>query len=145
LQKMFTDYNIDYFACCMMLAHQIHEFGIFEKLLLNEVPLFIKNNKKFFTSLPVASTKTGISISALKSGAKIIKNLSEPDPFNNLQFCVSSNVEPNVPFFPAAYHFSEKPVFSIALEMADEVIQVIDLSPYDKDHAMVIAKYLEKN
>lgn len=26
-----------------------------------------------------------------------------------------------------------------------EIIQVIDLSPYDKDHAMVIAKYLEKN
>jgi fibrillarin-like pre-rRNA processing protein len=26
-----------------------------------------------------------------------------------------------------------------------EIIQVIDLSPYDKDHVMVIAKYLEKN
>lgn len=26
-----------------------------------------------------------------------------------------------------------------------EIIQVIDLMPYDKDHAMVIAKYLEKN
>jgi fibrillarin-like pre-rRNA processing protein len=26
-----------------------------------------------------------------------------------------------------------------------EIIQVIDLIPYDKDHAMVIAKYLEKN
>ena len=26
-----------------------------------------------------------------------------------------------------------------------EIIQVIDLSPYDKDHAMVIAKYLEKH
>jgi fibrillarin-like pre-rRNA processing protein len=26
-----------------------------------------------------------------------------------------------------------------------EIIQVIDLFPYDKDHAMVIAKYLEKN
>ena len=26
-----------------------------------------------------------------------------------------------------------------------EIIQLVDLSPYDKDHAMVIAKYLEKN
>jgi len=26
-----------------------------------------------------------------------------------------------------------------------KIIQIIDLSPYDKDHAMVIAKYLEKN
>ncbi len=144
LQKMFTDYNIDYFACCMMLAHQIQEFGIFEKLLLNEVPIFIKNNKNFFTSLPVASTKTGISISALKSGAKIIKNLSKQDPFNNLQFCVSSNVEPNIPFFPAAYHFSEKPAFSIALEMADEVIHVIEESKSIKDaQDNLLAKFNE--
>ncbi len=26
-----------------------------------------------------------------------------------------------------------------------EILQVIDLTPYDKDHAMVIAKYIEKN
>ena len=26
-----------------------------------------------------------------------------------------------------------------------EIIQNIDLTPYDKDHAMVIAKYLENN
>ena len=31
------------------------------------------------------------------------------------------------------------------LQKKFEIIQVIDLSPYDKDHAMVIAKYLEKN
>ena len=26
-----------------------------------------------------------------------------------------------------------------------EIIQIIDLAPYDKDHAMIIAKYIEKN
>lgn len=31
------------------------------------------------------------------------------------------------------------------LKNSFELIQVMDLSPYDKDHAMVIAKYLEKN
>ena len=31
------------------------------------------------------------------------------------------------------------------LKESFEIIQAIDLSPYDKDHAMVIAKYLEKN
>ncbi|MFX1278918.1 MAG: DUF711 family protein [Promethearchaeota archaeon] len=128
LQDMFNDYGFDYFACCMMLTHQFPELGIFERLLLNEVPNFVKSTDGFFTSLPVASTRDGLNISALKSGAKIIKQLSEPDPFKNLNFCVSANVGPNFPFFPAAYHFSDKPAFSIALEMADEVIEVIEQS-----------------
>ncbi|MFX0139161.1 MAG: DUF711 family protein, partial [Candidatus Hodarchaeota archaeon] len=144
LQDIFKDYGFDYFACCMMLANQIQELGIFEKLLLNEVPQFIKNNNIFFTSLPVASTKNGINITALKSGAKIIKALSEPDPFNNLQFCVSANVGPNVPFFPAAYHLTKKPAFSIALEMADEVINVIEESNTLKNAQLnLLAKFNE--
>ncbi|MEE9378916.1 MAG: DUF711 family protein [Candidatus Lokiarchaeia archaeon] len=144
LQDILKDYKFDYFACCMMLASTIQEMGIFEKLLLNEVPQFIKNHDIFFTSLPVASTKNGINIAALKSGAKIIKELSEPDPFKNLQFCVSANVGPNVPFFPAAYHFSEKPAFSLALEMADEVINAIEESETLKDAQLnMLAKFNE--
>ncbi|MFW9822964.1 MAG: DUF711 family protein, partial [Candidatus Thorarchaeota archaeon] len=107
--------------------------GIFEKLLLEEVPNFIKNTEIFFTSLHVASTREGINIAALKSGAKIIKQLSEPDPFKNLNFCVSANVGPNFPFFPAAYHFSDKPAFSLALEMADEVVGAIEKSESIRD------------
>ena len=133
LQDMFKDYEFDYFACAMMLADKIQELGIFEKLLLDEVPNFIKNTDIFFSSLPVASTREGINISALKSGAKIIKHLSDPDPFKNLNFCVSANVGPNFPFFPAAYHFSEKPAFSLALEMADEVVDAIGKSSTIKE------------
>ncbi|MHA2088559.1 MAG: DUF711 family protein, partial [Promethearchaeota archaeon] len=133
LQDMFKDYEFDYFACAMMLADKIQELGIFEKLLLDQVPQFINNTDIFFTSLPVASTREGINISALKSGAKIIKQLSDPDPFKNLNFCVSANVGPNFPFFPAAYHFSEKPAFSLALEMADEVVSAIEKSNTIKD------------
>jgi uncharacterized protein (UPF0210 family) len=128
LQDIFRDYGFDYFACCMMLTHQLPELGIFERLLLNEVPNFIKDTENLFTSLPVASTREGLNISALKSGAQIIKQLSEPDPFKNLNFCISANVGPNFPFFPAAYHFSDKPSFSLALEMADEVIDAIEKS-----------------
>ncbi|MFX1377671.1 MAG: DUF711 family protein [Promethearchaeota archaeon] len=128
LQDVFMDYDINYFACAIMRADQMQELGIFEKLLLNEVPHFIQNKRNFFTSLPVASTEKGINLTALRSGAKIIKSSSDPDPFNNLQFCISTNVGPNTPFFPAAYHLSEKPGFSLALEMADEVVNVIEQS-----------------
>ncbi len=144
LQDVFKDYGIDYFACAMMRADHIQELGIFEKLLLNEVPQLIQNKRKFFTSLPVASTEKGINLAALRSGAKIIKSLSDPDPFNNLQFCISSNVGPNIPFFPAAYHLSEKPAFSLALEMADEVINAIEASDSLKDAQMnLLAKFNE--
>ncbi|MFX1502825.1 MAG: DUF711 family protein [Promethearchaeota archaeon] len=144
LQDLFKDYGFDYFACCMMRGDLIQELGIFEKLLLNEVPQFIKNHSNFFTSLPVASTEKGINLAAIKSGAKIIKELSDPDPFNNLQFCISANVGPNVPFFPAAYHFSEKPGFSLALEMADEVIAIIEESSSLKDAQLnLLAKFNE--
>lgn len=126
IKNLFDRYYIDYFACCSMLADKLETFGIFEKLLLNEIPQYIKNFDYLFSSINVASTNKGINLSALKSSAKIIKTLSA-DPFKNLNFCVSSNVVPelNVPFFPASYHSSDVPGFSLALEMADEVIKII--------------------
>jgi hypothetical protein len=111
-----------------MADEQIQKYGIYEKLLLNEVPNFIKRREKFFTSIHVASKENGINLSALRSSAKIIKSLSIPDPFKNLNFCVSSNVSPDTPFFPAAYHISENPSVGLALEMADEVVDVFESS-----------------
>lgn len=129
IEYLVSNFDFDYFACCTVLADQhIEKYGIYEKLLLGEVPSFIMRRQKFFTSLLAASSQYGINLSALRSGAKIIKKLSNPDPFNNLQFCVSSNVKPDTPFFPAAYHVSEKPAFSLALEMADEVVEVFEQS-----------------
>lgn len=124
ISHLLKQHEFDYLAVCMMLADELKEFGIVERLLLNEVPEFINKHDTFFTSLPVASTKNGINLAALKSAAKIIKENAIRDPFSNLKFCISSNVKPDTPFFPAAYHRSENPSFSIALEMADEVIRV---------------------
>lgn len=127
IERYVEYYNFDYFACCSVLAdQQIEKYGVYEKLLLNELPSFIKRKEKLFTSLPVGSTENGINLSALRSSAKIIKDLSNPDPFKNLNFCVSANVKPDTPFFPASYHLDEKPCFSLALEMADEVVKVFE-------------------
>jgi len=127
IENLITKYEIDYFSSCAVLADlQMTKYGIYESLFLNEVPAFIKRKEKFFSSLHVASNENGINLSALKSGAKIIKKLSDPDPFDNLRFCVSTNVKPDTPFFPAAYHILETPSFSIALEMADEVVGVFE-------------------
>jgi len=126
-ERIVSKYEFDYFASCALMAdQQILKYGIYEKLFLNEVPNFIKRREKFFTSVHVASKENGINLSALRSSAKIIKSLSIPDPFNNLNFCVSSNVSPDTPFFPAAYHISENPSVGLALEMADEVVNVFE-------------------
>jgi len=128
IEYLISNFGFDYFACSTVLAadENIERYGLYEKLLLDEVPSFIKRKEKFFTSLPAASSKNGINLSALRSGAKIIKKLSNPDPFDNLKFCISSNVKEDTPFFPAAYHVSETPSFSLALEMADEVVKVFE-------------------
>jgi uncharacterized protein (UPF0210 family) len=127
LERILIKYEIDYFASCAVIAdEQIQKYGVYEKLLLKEIPTFVKRREKFFTSVHVASKGNGINLSALRSCAKIIKGLSEPDPFKNLNFCVSTNVLPDTPFFPAAYHLSDEPSFGLALEMADEVVKVFE-------------------
>ncbi|MFX0075121.1 MAG: DUF711 family protein [Candidatus Hermodarchaeota archaeon] len=145
LEGILTKYEIDYFASCAVIAdEQIQKYGIYEKLLLNEVPTFIKRREKFFTSVHVASKDNGINLSALRSCAKIIKGLSEPDPFKNLNFCVSTNVLPDTPFFPAAYHISEEPSFGLALEMADEVVKVFeDANGFEEAHNRLKVRFNE--
>ena len=129
IERYIEQYKFDYFACCTVLAdQQIEKYGVYEKLFLNEVPSFIKRRKNLFTSIPVASRENGFNLSALRSSAKIIKDLSNPDPFKNLNFCVSANVRPDIPFFPASYHLDEMPCFSLALEMADEVVKTFEAS-----------------
>ena len=145
LERILSKYEFDYFASCTVLAdEQIQKYGIYEKLLLNEIPAFIKRRNKFFSSVQVASKENGINISALRSSAKIIKTLASPDPFKNLNFCVSSNVSPDTPFFPAAYHMSEGPSFSLALEMADEVVRVFDIAKnFEEAHKLLGVRFNE--
>jgi hypothetical protein len=124
LENECKKYDFDYFVCCEALADEIKSIENLEKTFTVDIPNLLKEKDNFFSSLQVASTKNGINLLALKNCAKIIKRLSEPDPFQNLKFCVSSNIEPDTPFFPSAYHASNKSIFSIALEMADEVVEV---------------------
>ena len=124
LENECKKHDFDYFACCGAIADKIKNIDLLEKPLSIDIPDLLKEKDLFFSSLQVASTEKGINLQALKTCAKIIKRLAEPDPFQNLKFCVSSNVESDTPFFPSAYHTSDKSTFSIALEMADEVVDV---------------------
>jgi uncharacterized protein (UPF0210 family) len=50
----------------------------------------------------------------------------EPNGFANLQFAALANVDAGAPFFPAAYHHGDEPLFAIATESADLAVQAFE-------------------
>jgi hypothetical protein len=74
----------------------------------------------------MADPRFGISLPAIQACAEIITRCSSisPDGFANLRFAALANVKPGSPFFPAAYHGHNEPVFSIATEAADVAVEV---------------------
>ncbi|MHA1746516.1 MAG: DUF711 family protein [Promethearchaeota archaeon] len=97
--------------------------------LLTDLPRMLKAHPNMFTSVQVASMKHGINFEAIHAGTKIIQDLATPDPFVNVQFAITTNVPPNTPFFPSAYHSGPQPTISVALEAADELNTVLDHFP----------------
>ena len=97
--------------------------------ILQQLPELLKNHPNMFSSIQVASTKRGLNIHALRQAGSIIRDLSTPDPFRNVQFAITFNVPPNTPFFPSAYFSGTTPTLSIALEAADELNSLLAQYP----------------
>jgi len=62
-----------------------------------------------------------IYLAAIKACADVIIASAPIDPngFANLRFAALANVSAGAPFFPAAYHEDDEPMFAIATEAAD--------------------------
>jgi uncharacterized protein (UPF0210 family) len=58
---------------------------------------------------------------ALRACAEVIVRCAPLDPngFANLNFAALANVPAGAPFFPAAYHDGDEPMFAVAVESAD--------------------------
>ena len=87
--------------------------------------LLVATGNTFFSGH--LTTPTGeVSLPAVRACAEVIHRISplEPDGFANLRFAALANVPPWAPFFPAAYHQGKSPVFALALEAADLVVDV---------------------
>jgi uncharacterized protein (UPF0210 family) len=89
------------------------------------IPDLIQSTENTFCSGLMTDPKKGISLSALRSCGEIIHRLAPIDPngFANLYFAALGNVPPGAPFFPAAYHGNENPIFAIAVEAADLAVK----------------------
>ncbi len=89
------------------------------------IPEAIFVSRNVFFGGVMADKRRGIHLSAVRLCADVIVKCAPIDPngFANLQFAALANVGVGSPFFPAAYHDSDKPAFAIATESADLAVQ----------------------
>ena len=113
LEKHLTGMGFDYLSIGPAIPEVPNSYQL--------IPDLIAETENCFASGIIASQKSGISIPAIKACAEIIKRLSPIDPngFANLYFAALANVRSGAPFFPAAFHEGDTPVFAIATEAAD--------------------------
>lgn len=92
------------------------------------IPEAIFVSKTIFFGGVMADRKRGLDVAAVRACADVIVKCAsiEPNGFANLQFAALANVEAGTPFFPAAYHNRDEPVFAIATESADLAVQAFE-------------------
>ena len=92
------------------------------------IPEAIFVSKITFFGGVMADRKRGLDGSAVQACADVIVKCAsiESNGFANLQFAALANVEAGTPFFPAAYHNSDEPVFALATESADLAVQAFE-------------------
>lgn len=95
------------------------------------IPALIAQTENVFASAVMSDRKTGLSLSAVRACAEIIHALADVDRdgFANLYFAALANVPPGAPFFPAAYHTEQEPVFAFAVEGADLAVEAFTQAP----------------
>ena len=94
----------------------------------NVIPEAIFVSKIIFFGGVMADIKRGLNLAAVRACADVIVNCAtlEPNGFANLQFAALANVDAGAPFFPAAYHHGDEPLFAIATESADLAVQAFE-------------------
>lgn len=101
---------------CDQENFSIFSIGKVKNHLAKTIPEILVRNKSLFCSIDL-KTPDGI-----KNTAEIMVELAKLKPVSNLQFAGIVNVNPDTPFFPAAYHDdTETSVFSIGLQAVQEI------------------------
>lgn len=85
------------------------------------LPDLLAETKITFASGIIADHNFGISLPAVRACGEVIAALAgqQASGFGNLYFAALANVPPGAPFFPAAYHLGEQPMFALAMQAAD--------------------------
>ena len=88
------------------------------------LPELISSTQSVFVALETAA-EGKLYAKAAEAAGRVIAQVARDTElgFGNLRFCTIALCDPNIPFFPAAYHAGGPPRFSLALEAADIVRQ----------------------
>jgi uncharacterized protein len=110
------------------------------------IPEAIAAAQTIFFSGVMADTRFGISLPAVQACAEVITRCAPitPDGFANLRFAALANVKAGSPFFPAAYHNQDEPMFSIATEAADLAVKAFTNTRSITDGQWTLASEIEK-
>jgi len=111
------------------------------------IPEAIAQTENIFFSGVMADAHNGISLEAIRACAQVIVQCAPltPDGFANLHFAALANVPPGAPFFPAAYHLGDRPIFSIATEAADLAVTAFKNAKSVKDGRDSLVAMLEEH
>lgn len=120
----------------MCHAHEIHYCSIGHipanapeatLRLINVLTDVLTMNPALSASVQIASTAAGLRPESALPGARVICDLARhtPEGLGNLFFSVTANCPPQTPFFPAAYHDSPNWGFSIGLQSANLISDVL--------------------
>ncbi|MAV30741.1 MAG: ACR protein [Cycloclasticus sp.] len=97
--------------------------------LMCGLPAVIDATDWVFTSVQLADQMTGFKADMLPMAAQIVLENApmKEDGFGNLRYCMVANMKAFSPFFPAALHDgSSSPAFSIAIESADKLVDLLE-------------------
>ncbi|MBG1243946.1 DUF711 family protein [Nostoc sp. NZL] len=88
------------------------------------IPDINKNTSIIYCSSKIGDRETGINFKNARESAKAIKRISQESEngYGNFRFCAWANCQPDIPFFPTAYH-TDNTSFAIGLELCDLVMQ----------------------
>ncbi len=103
------------------------------------IPEAISASENIFFSGVMADEK--IHLAAIRACAEVIVKSAPLDPngFANLRFAALANVKAGAPFFPAAYHDNDEPVFAVATEAADLAVDAFSkVKTLDKGRQVLI-------
>jgi len=110
------------------------------------IPEALAAAQNIFFSGVMADTRFGISLPAIQACAEVIQRCAPilPNGFANLRFAALANVKPGSPFFPAAYHNQDEPMFSVATEAADLAVKAFSSARSITDGQWTLASEIEK-
>jgi len=121
LHEECATYGIDYLSLGPVSASDDPDY-------VDALPDILRAATDVFASIDIASAVQGIDLGLLRHAAHVIRDVSTitSDGLSNLYLAAAANCEPNVPFFPIAYHGGGSAQFALAIEAADLVIAAFD-------------------